>query len=297
MPDLNDMMVFRTVVEQGSFTKAANSIGLPKSNISRKVSRLEEQLGVLLLQRTTRSLRLSEIGQIYYEHCVRIYEEMTNAQGCVEAMAAVPKGWIKMCASVTVGQALLATRLPEFYKAFPQVKVDLKLSNQRIDLIEEGFDLAIRVGPSPDSNLISKRLCSVNLHLYASNEYLTKYQAKKTLKIPADLSQHNCLFMSASAQKQRWQLTVDKQKRYVDINATFISDDFNVLLQMAVDHMGIALLPDYLCEKQLKEKKLVRVLNECVANSLDIYAVYASRKGVTPKLRVLLDYLGDSFDS
>ncbi len=297
MPDLNDMMVFRTVVEQGSFTKAANSIGLPKSNISRKVSRLEEQLGVLLLERTTRSLRLSEIGQIYYEHCVRIHEEMNSAQGCVEAMAAVPTGWLKVCASVTVGQSLLANRLAGFYGAYPQVKLDLNLSNRRIDLIEEGFDLAIRVGPSPDSNLISKRLCSVNLHLYASPQYLTKSQAKKTLKIPQDLAQHNCLFMSAAAPKQRWQLTVDNQKKYVDINAAFISDDFNVLHQMAVDHMGIALLPDYLCANQLKEKNLVRVLDGCVGNSIDIYAVYASRKGVTPKLRVLLDYLADSFDS
>jgi len=297
MSDLNDMMVFRTVVEQGSFTKAANSIGLPKSNISRKVSRLEESLGVLLLERTTRSLHLSEIGQIYYEHCSRIHEEINNAQGCVEAMAAVPKGWLKVCASVTVGQALLATRLPGFYASYPQVKLDLKLSNRRIYLVEEGFDLAIRVGPSPDSNLISKRLCSVKLHLYASEQYLTESQASKTLKTPNDLTQHNCLFMSASVQKQRWQFSVASQKKYVDINAAFICDDFNVLLQMAMNHMGIALLPDYLCAGQLKEKKLVQVLDECVGESLDIYAVYPSRKGVTPKLRALLDYLADSFDA
>ncbi len=297
MPDLNDMMVFRTVVEQGSFTKAANSIGLPKSNISRKVSRLEDQLGVLLLERTTRSLRLSEIGQIYYEHCVRIHEEMNNAQGCVEAMAAVPMGWLKVCASVTVGQAILATRLADFYVAYPKVKLDLQLSNRRIDLIEEGFDLAIRVGPSPDSNLISKRLCSVNLHLYASPQYLRQSSAKKTLKTPADLAQHNCLFMSASEPKPRWQLTIDNQKKYIDINPHFISDDFNVLLQMAVDNLGIALLPDYICRDKLKEKKLVRVLDVCGGNSLDVYAVHTSRKGVTPKLRVLLDYLADSFES
>ncbi|NRA15545.1 MAG: hypothetical protein HRU04_08610 [Oceanospirillaceae bacterium] len=115
---------------------------------------------------------------------------MTNAQGCVEAMAAVPKGWLKVCASVTVGQALLAARLAGFYESFPQLKLDLILSNRRICLIEEGFDLTIRVGPSPDSNLISKRLCSVKLHLYASPQYLTKSQSKKTLKTPDDLAQH-----------------------------------------------------------------------------------------------------------
>jgi DNA-binding transcriptional LysR family regulator len=295
MSDLNDMMVFRTVVEQGSFTKAANSIGLPKSNISRKVSRLEEKLGVLLLERTTRALRLSDIGQIYYEHCVRIHDEINNAQGCVEAMAAIPKGWLKVCASVTVGQALLAGELARFYDTYPHVKIDLRLTNRRIDLIEEGFDLAIRVGPSADSNLISKRLCTVNLHLYASPQYLAERNAQNTLSSPTDLAQHNCLFMSTGQQKPRWQLTGQQEKKYLEINPTFISDDFNVLLQMTRVHQGIALLPDYLCHELAQEKKLVRVLDEWVGNSLELYAVYASRKGVTPKLRVFLDYLAIRF--
>ncbi len=299
MSDLNDMMVFRTVVEQGSFTKAANSIGLPKSNISRKISRLEEKLGVLLLERTTRSLRLSDIGQIYYEHCVRIHEEINSAQGCVEAMAAVPKGWLKICASVTVGQALLAGQLADFYEAYPQVNLDLRLTNRRIDLIEEGFDLAIRVGPSADSNLISKRLCSVNLHLYASPQYLAQHDTQEPLNSPANLAQHNCLYMSTGQQKPRWQLSGQQEKKYQEIKPTFISDDFNVVLQMTLAHQGIALLPDYLCQQHTKENTLVRVLDkpmdEWVGNSIEVYAVYASRKGVTPKLRVLLDYLAQRF--
>jgi LysR family transcriptional regulator AphB len=296
MTDLNDMMVFRTVVEKGSFTGAANSIGLPKSNISRKISRLEESLGVLLLERSTRSLRLSEIGQIYYEHCVRIHEEMTNASHCVEAMAAVPKGWLKVAASVAVGQSLLADKIAGFYQAYPEVKVDLQLSNRRIDIIEEGFDLAIRVGPSPDSSLISRKLCSVDLHLYASRDYLTKHLKGAPLNHAEDLAQHQCLFMSDSSQKQRWQLFEQDKQHHIDFEAAFISDDFSVIYQQVLNGLGIALLPDYLCEQALKDNKVQQVLDNLVGRSVDIYAVYASRKGVTPKLRVFLDYLVEHFN-
>ncbi len=296
MSDLNDMMVFRTVVEKGSFTGAANSIGLPKSNISRKVSRLEESLGVLLLERSTRSLRLSEIGEIYYQHCVRIHEEMSNASHCVEAMSAVPKGWLKVAASVAVGQTLLAPKLAQFYQEFPQVKIDLQLSNRRIDIIEEGFDLAIRVGPSPDSSLISRKLCSVDLHLYASNHYLKKNLKNNPILHADDLAKHACLFMSDSSNKQRWELFDQDKKHHVNFNAAFICDDFSIIYQQVINDMGIALLPDYMCEHDLQEQKITRVLNKLVGRSVDIYAIYASRKGVTPKLRALLDYLIDQFN-
>ncbi len=296
MSDLNDMMVFRTVVEKGSFTGAANSIGLPKSNISRKVSRLEESLGVLLLERSTRSLRLSEIGEIYYQHCVRIHEEMTNASLCVDAMSAVPKGWLKVGASVAVGQTLLAPKLAQFYQEFIQVKVDLQLSNRRIDIIEEGFDLAIRVGPSPDSSLISRKLCSVDLHLYASNHYLQKSLKSNPILHADDLAKHACLFMSDSSNKQRWELFDQDKKHHVNFDAAFVCDDFSVIYQQVTNDMGIALLPDYMCEQALQEQKVKRVLNNLVGRSVDIYAIYASRKGVTPKLRALLDYLVEQFN-
>lgn len=297
MTDLNDMMVFRTVVEKGSFTGAAHSIGLPKSNISRKISRLEESLGVLLLERSTRSLRLSEIGQIYYEHCVRIHEEMTNASHCVEAMSAIPRGWLKVAASVAVGQSLLANKIAGFYQNYPEVKVDLQLSNRRIDIIEEGIDLAIRVGASPDSSLISRKLCSVDLHLYASQKYLDEHLKTAPLKHPSDLKQHHCLFMSDSSHKQRWQLFEQETQHHIDFEATFISDDFSVIHQQVLNGLGIALLPDYMCEQALKDKKIQRVLDNLVGRSVDIYAVYASRKGVTPKLRVFLDYLIAHFNN
>jgi len=291
--DLNDMMVFLAVVEQGSFTKAANYFALPKSNISRKISRLEESLSVRLLERSTRSLHLTEIGQVYYHHCQRIFEEMESAEQCVETLSSVPKGNVKVCASVSVGQGLLAGKLASFYSLFPQVSIDLRLTNRRVDIVEEGFDIAIRVGQSPDSALISKKLSTVSLNLYASPKYISQHHA---LKVPDDLANHACLYMSSVSERGKWQLSQQGIIKNVDLKPKFICDDFNVIKTMATTHAGIALLPDYLAEKSIISGALVEVLPQWQGRSIDIYAIYPSRKGVTPKIRVFLDYLAEQLN-
>ena len=286
------MMVFLAVVEYGSFTIAADVICLPKSNVSRKVSRLEKNLGVILLERSTRSLHLTEIGQIYFEHCVRINEEIKSASYCVEAMTMIPRGKLNLCTSVTIGQTMLAPLLPEFNEKYPDVTLDLRLTNRRVDLIEEGLDLVIRVGESSDSSLISRKLATSNLHLYANPTYL-----KQNTQIvePNDLSDHKCLFMSAVNKKPRWELVQDNAKSYVDITPAFVSDDFNIVYQMAVAGSGVALLPEYLCKQAENDKRLVRVLDCWVGRSVSLYAIYPSKRGVTPKVRAMLDYLIDKF--
>jgi len=286
---LDDMMVFRLVVDSGSFTGAALGMGLPKSNISRKISRLEKQLGVRLLERSTRSLGLTEVGQIYFQHCSRIYEEMQSANQCVEALSSTPSGKLKICASVSIGQNILAPRLAKFQQLLPEIELDLQLLNRRIDLIEEGFDLAIRVGELEDSALISKRLFDVELHLYASPNYLAN--SSHALKQPADLLQHSCLHMNANEEQLKWQLVDGEKKQAIETRPSFSSNDFSTLRQLAIDECGIALLPDYLCQQQIKDKTLVRVLDTWVGRRVNVNAVYPNRKSMTPKLRAMLDFL------
>ena len=281
-------MVFLVVVEQGSFTKAANFFALPKSNISRKISRLEESLSVRLLERSTRSLHLTEIGEIYYQHCQRIFEEMESAEQCVEKLSSMPKGNVKICASVSVGQGLLAGKLAGFYLQFPQVTIDLRLTNRRVDIVDEGFDIAIRVGQSPDTTLISKKLSTVHLNLYASPKYISEHGA---INEPDDLVNHACLYMSSVSERAQWQLSQQGKINSLDIKPAFVCDDFHVIRKMAVDDVGIALLPDYLAKALIADDKLLQVLPRWQGRSIDIYAIYPSRKGVTPKIRVLLDYL------
>ena len=286
---LDDMMVFRLVVESGSFTGAALAMDLPKSNISRKVSRLEKQLGARLLERSTRSLRLTEVGQVYFQHCSRIFEEMQSANQCIEALTSTPRGKLNICASVSIGQNILAPRLATFQQQFPEVELDLQLLNRRIDLIEEGFDLAIRVGELEDSALISKRLFDVELHLYASPRYLEN--SLHVLKQPEDLLQHSCLYMNANEEQLKWQLVANDEKQVVETKPSFSSNDFSTLRQLAIDECGIALLPDYLCQQQIKDKTLVRVLDTWVGRKVNVNAVYPNRKSMTPKLRAMLDFL------
>lgn len=290
--DLNDMMVFLNVAEQGSFTAAANKIGLPKSNISRKISRLEESLSVQLIERSTRSMHLTEIGQVYFQHCQRILDEMQSAQQCVENLAAIPKGKIKLCASVGVGQGLLAKSLARFSQQFDDVELDLKLTNRRIDIVEEGFDLAIRVGESPDSSLISKKLVTIRLALFASPEYLLPYNEINTL---TELKQHQCLFMSSLSNNSVWPLYHQEQQHDFAFTPKVRADDFNVLKTMVLNDCGIGLFPEYLCGDELEKGQLTRVLPNWFGRTIDIYAIYPSRKGVTPKIRALLDFLSAEF--
>ncbi len=288
---LDDMMVFRLVVDSGSFTGAALAMDLPKSNISRKVSRLENQLGARLLERSTRSLRLTEVGQVYFQHCSRILEEVQSANQCIEALTSTPRGKLNICASVSIGQNILAPRLALFQQQFPEIELDLQLLNRRIDLIEEGFDLAIRVGELEDSALISKRLFDVELHLYASPNYLAA--SPHALKQPEDLLNHSCLHMNANDEQLKWQLVDGEKRQGIETKPSFSSNDFSTLRQLAIDDYGIALLPDYLCQQEVKDKTLVRVLDTWVGRKVNVNAVYPNRKSMTPKLRAMLDFLAD----
>ncbi len=293
--NVNDMLVFAEVVERGGFTAAGDSLGKPKSNISRTVSRLEAALGVTLLERTTRHHTLTEIGQRYYVHCVRIKEELESATASIETLMETPRGQLRVSTSVAVGQNLIAPILAGFMEAYPEVGVDLRLMNRRVNLLEENFDVLIRVGVLEDSNLVARHLCTRSLHWYASPEYLeTCGTPKEDL---SDLASHHCLFMNAASEKAEWIFTKNNREQRQAFTPRFASDDFNVLKQMVLDGVGIGKLPDYMCEGAECTGQLVRVLTGWQGPLVDFHAIVASRKGMTPKVRAFLDYLQQTFDS
>jgi LysR family transcriptional regulator AphB len=294
--DLNDMIIFIKVVKYQSFTLAANELNLPKSNISRKITRLEQNIGVRLLERSTRSLHLTEIGQIFYQHCLRIQEEVMNAEHSIEAMTTVASGTLRLCCSIGIGQELLAPLLGTFKQQYPLINIEIELSNRRVDIINEGFDLVVRVGESSDSNLISKKLLTVGMHLYASTGYLTRELALgNSLQKLEDLVNHQCLYMTAIDGKPRWQLFDNEQSQFIDIVPSVMINDFTLLRNLAMQDGGITLLPGYFVEN--KSTSLVPVLPQYVGRNVNIYAVYASRKGMTPKLRAFIDFLTEQLSS
>ena len=192
MDNLNDILVFTKVVEQGGFTAAARILGLPKSSVSRGVSRLEARLSTRLLQRSTRRLHLTEVGQRYYEHCRRIIHELEKANGIVESYRSQPSGLLRITAPYILGQAFLGSILTAFLAAYPEVQCQIELSDRRVDLIEEGFDLAIRAGDLPDSSLIMTHLVRASAGLFASPTYLEKQGMPTT---PPELQTMSCSIM------------------------------------------------------------------------------------------------------
>lgn len=298
MENLNDMMVFATVVEKGSFTAAALAYDLPKSNISRKITRLEQSIGARLLERSTRTLHLTEVGKVYYDHCLRIQEEMESAELSVNSLMSSPRGLIKICTSIAVGQSLLSPYLAEFKRLYPEIKIDLTLTNRRVDLIEEGYDVALRVGELQDSNLVAKKLCSRELHLYASPDYLQSMNLSgNKLKSPEQLSALSCLMMQGLGKKNQWKLINGKEEHQVTIKPEFYSDDFSVLRQLAQDGAGVTVLPDYICQEAINQGLLLRILPQWLYKDVEIYALYPSHKGSTPKLRALIEYLTQCFQA
>ncbi|WP_083699908.1 LysR family transcriptional regulator [Shewanella sp. UCD-KL12] len=292
MQNINDMLVFAEVVKAGSFTKAAEVLGLPKSNISRKLTRLETQLGVRLIERTTRSIHLTEVGRIYLQHCERIQEEVESAALCVDHLIESPRGRLKICVSVTMGQQLISKYLNEYIELYPDVDVTLELTNRRVDLIEEGFDLAIRVGELADSSLIAKYLGKLGRKLCASPSLINQYTA---LGHPSELTLLPKLLMSNTTPKKQWLLKRQDEIEQVEVVAKVEANDFLSLKNLCLAGCGVTMLPDYLCDEALIDGKLIQLLPDWECSPSKVYALYPNRKSITPKVRAMLTLLENKF--
>lgn len=290
--DLNDMGVFAKVIDHQGFSAASREIGLPKSNISRRVSRLEEQLGVRLLERTPRQLHLTEIGEIYYQHCKRILQEMECAESTVQQLVEIPRGRLKVNASVASGQHLLSPLVGEYMKQYPEVQVQLYLTNRRVDLIEEGMDIGIRVGVLKDSSYLAKRLGVAHFKLYASRQYL---QEHGTPEKPIDLQKHDFLAMEDIESPAQLQLSNGKESQNVKIEPRACINDFGSIHSLLLQNLGIAMLPTYFCRGSGIHEKLTCVLPEWSFPPVDFHALYPSVRGTTPKVRTFLDFLAEKF--
>ncbi|HEB94641.1 MAG TPA: LysR family transcriptional regulator [Gammaproteobacteria bacterium] len=285
--DLNELAVFTYVVEQGGFTAAAKAARLPKSSISRQIASLEKRLGVRLLERTTRKVHVTEIGHIYYRHCRRMLEEADHADLYVEQTMEIPRGILRVSASVTTGQHLLAPLVAEFITQYPEVQFELVWTNRQVDVIDEGFDLVVRIGPLQDSSLVARSLGHYRLCLYASVEYLN---ARGRPQKPEDLQDHDCLVMSDMGGGHQWTFSMGDITKYVGVTPRASVNDFNSLRRMVADGSGIAILPSYLHADDYHDR-LVSVLDDWTGCLIELHALFPSHRGATPKVRAFLDFL------
>lgn len=281
--ELELMGLFATVVEQGSFTRAAELLGMPKSSVSQKISRLESQLGVRLLQRTTRRLSLTPQGEIYVEHCRGLLTLARSANLTMARLRSAPAGRVRITAPEATGTLLLGPILAEFRALYPEVVLELTLSDEQLDLVGEGYDLALRAAPLKDSSLICRRIGEVARYLVASPGYLARHGMPQRL---AELAHHVCLVHTALPV---WPL---KEGGWRPQGAC-VSNSLLALRELALHDGGIALLPQHVCESGLASGKLQKILPMIPIPTNPFYLIYPSREHLAPALRSLMDFVAE----
>lgn len=281
--ELELMGLFATVVEQGSFTGAAELLGMPKSSVSQKISRLESQLGVRLLQRTTRRLSLTPQGEVYVEQCRALLALARSANLAMARLRAAPAGRVRITAPEATGTLLLGRILAEFRALYPEVVLELTLCDEQLDLVGEGYDLALRAAPLKDSSLICRRIGQVPRYLVAAPAYLTAHGMPQQL---SELGRYACLVHTSLPV---WPL----QEGGWRPQGACISNSLLALRELAINEGGIALLPHHVCEGDLASGRLQKVLPELAVPPNPFYLIYPSREHLAPALRSLMDFVAE----
>ncbi|MCY1289670.1 HTH-type transcriptional regulator DmlR [compost metagenome] len=280
---LDDALVFTRVVECHSFTLAAQVLGMQKSTVSRRIALLEERLGVRLLNRTTRKLRLTEVGQAYYERCRQIMLDFAEAEQAVMQLQQEPSGLLRISAPIEFGQLFLGRVLGAFMRQYPQITAEVELTSRNVDVVEEGVDIAITLGQPQDSTLIARKLFESRRCFYASPDYLA---ANGTPQVSAELAGHRAVLLPSDSPRY-WPLlgeSVPCQRVLFCNNVTFVRE-------AVIAGAGISGLPAMICEEALEAGLLVELLPQARLPSGELYAVYPSRRFQAMKVKAFLDFL------
>jgi DNA-binding transcriptional LysR family regulator len=287
-----EMQTFAAVVDAGSFVKAAEALGLSKAAMSRHVGELETRLGVRLLQRTTRRLSLTEEGQVFYARSKELLAGVDEAEAEITSRSSAASGLLRINAPFTFGILHLAPLWGVFRSQYPQVALDVTLADRVVDLVDEGYDVAIRIATLPSSTLISKRLASTRMVLCASPQYLA---AHGTPQHPAELAAHAVISYSYLATRDEWHFVGPQGPVSVKTQPCIHTNNGDTCRAAALAHQGIILQPDFLVGRDLASGTLVELMPAFRALALGIYAVYPTRKHVPPKVRALIDFLAAHF--
>ncbi|MCR6686853.1 LysR family transcriptional regulator [Pseudoxanthomonas sp.] len=293
MQDLNDLYYFAMVVEHGGFAAAERALGIPKSRLSRRISQLETDLGVRLLQRSTRRFAVTDVGMSVYRHAQTMLTEAQAAREVVDRLSAEPRGVVRVSVPVALAQQQLPRLLPRFLEQYPKVRLQLHIGNRRVDLINEGFDVALRVRArlDDDGSLVMRSFGQIQELLVASPKYLDRAGRPRD---PSDLASHLTLSIHEDEAHQRWELHgPGGEVRRVDLQPRVAGFDFPLLQSMVKDGFGITMLPETVCAEAVRKGELEVVLPEWSLPQGICHAVFASRRGLLPAVRVFIDFLAE----
>jgi len=284
--------VFVAVVENGSFSAAARTLGISKSAVSKRINQLEAQLGVRLLHRTTRKLSLTEAGERYFEHASRALAAAGQAEDAVTELQGEPQGHLRISAPMSFGRLHVAPLIPKFLKRCPKLQIDLVMDDRKVDLVAGGFDVAIRAGNLPASTLIARKLAPVRVVLCASPDYIDRYGQPGR---PVELSSHNCVLYSYSSDADEWTLIGESGPETVTVSGSYQVNNSEALLEALREGVGIGRLPTFVAGPDLKAGRLVKLFESYSLPDFSIYAVFPERQYLPAKVRVFLDFAIEHF--
>ena len=288
MLDLGDLMVFTKVVETESLTKAGQALGMPKSTVSRRVSRLEEHLGVQLLHRTTRAVTVTHDGATFFEYCLRSMGVLRDGERALQNQHAAPQGVVRIAIPYVLGQSLIGPLLAGFLQRFPDVRLVSVLSDDAVGLLRQGFDVALAVGPFADSGLIAVKLGTTGCGAFGAPGY---FERKGMPQSHVDLPRFDLLAAGTVDRRHRWTRHQGEAEVAVEFTPRLLANDLLLLRQAVLSELGIASLPAFLCKRDLAEGRLVDVLPGWQAADMSFYALFADPKGVPVRVRTLIDFL------
>ncbi|ACA84671.1 LysR substrate-binding domain-containing protein [Shewanella woodyi] len=281
---------FVAVAEAESFTKASQRLGISTAQVSRQVSALETRLATKLFHRTTRKVSTTEVGRVYYQHCRQVLDGLDEAERAITNLQSSPRGLLKITAPVTYGEMTIAPLINDFAAKYPELEVKINLTNQKLDLIDEGYDLAIRLGQLEDSSMMAKRLSSRTQYVCASPSYLSTFGIPHSL---SELEQHNCLLGTMDY----WRFEDNGKTRNVRVKGNLSCNSGHALVDAAIKGIGIIQLPDYYLQSFIEDGQLVPLLEQNRSPEEGIWALYPHNRHLSPKVRMLLDHLTQALAS
>jgi len=286
--DISAIPVFTCVIEEGSFSRAAGKLGITKSAVSKRISGLEAQLGVKLLQRSTRKLSLTEAGARYFKHAVQALRAAQDAENAATELQKVPQGTLRICAPMSFGRLHVAPVIPLFLKQYPQIQIQMDMNDLSRDVIAEGFDIALRAGDLPNSALIARRLAPLHSVLCASEAYIVQHGMPKT---PLELVEHNCILYSYHPVMNEWVFIKNDDESRVRVTGNYQVNNSEALLESLRQGLGIGRLPTFVAGEDIQAGKLVPVLSDFEMPHKTLFAVFPEKQYLPEKVRVFIDFM------
>jgi len=294
MDVMHSMSIFRRVAEAKSFSAVARESNLSQSTVSKHIAALENRLGAKLLNRSTRYLKLTEAGEEYYHHCIRILNDFQEAEASVGKGKIKPTGTLRISTSAAFGRTLILPNLYEFFSLYPEINVDLIFDDNYTDLVKAGIDLAVRIGPLEDSSLIAKKIGSSPRVIVASPKYLLKHGRPEK---PADLRKHDCLYYTLTRSPDIWYFnSIQKGDESVQVSGRLKASSPDAICDAAIEGMGISILSEWYIKKHIQAGHLIVIMHDYKPTTYNIHAIYPERRFVPQKVKRMIEFLAEKLD-